>query len=79
MGFGQGVPFSADDCKLCAVKNPHLAVVANGVYVRVECEIETQQVIQEERLKAGAVQGGGMLKERSQKNELEESQEREHM
>jgi hypothetical protein len=40
---------------------------------------QTQQVIQEERLEAGAVQGGGMLKERSQKNELEKSQEREHM
>jgi hypothetical protein len=61
------------------MRDPHVAVVTNVVYGRVECEIETQQVIQEERLGAGAVQGGGMLKERSQKNELEKSQEREHM
>ncbi|KAJ0126790.1 Uncharacterized protein HZ326_30104 [Fusarium oxysporum f. sp. albedinis] len=58
------------------VRDPHVAVVANDMYGKVECEIETQQVIHEDRLKAGAVQGGGMLKERSQKNELEESQER---
>lgn len=35
--------------------DPHVAVVVSGVCGRVECEIETRQVIQEERLEAGAV------------------------